>query len=188
MAHPYRFSHGLFSTAWASVPRGFREPACGMAGLTHPRTSAARGLFEEPAGLDALDAAGIVFLSAITLAILAVAAYLRFTGLNWDDYTHIHPDERFLTMVESGIAFPERMAEYFNTATSPLNPHNRGFGFFVYGTLPIILVRFVAESLQQTGYDQVHLVGRAASAAFDLVSVWLVYLIGARKLGAFDAL
>jgi len=51
------------------------------------------------------------------LAILAIAAYLRFTGLNWDDYTHIHPDERFLTMVESGIAFPERMAEYFNTAT-----------------------------------------------------------------------
>ncbi len=114
------------------------------------------------------------------LVILVVAAYLRFTGLNWDDYTHIHPDERFLTMVESGIAFPERMAEYFNTETSPLNPHNRGFGFFVYGTLPIFLVRLVAEALQQTGYDQVHLVGRAASAAFDLVSVWLVYMIGAR--------
>ena len=112
--------------------------------------------------------------------ILVMAAYLRFVGLNWDEYTHIHPDERFLTMVESGIQVPERLSDYFDTGASPLNPHNRGFGFFVYGTLPIFLVRFVAEALQQTGYDQVHLVGRAASAAFDLVSVLLVYLVGAR--------
>ncbi len=112
--------------------------------------------------------------------VLAVAAYLRFVGLNWDEYTHIHPDERFLTMVESGIQIPERLSDYFDTGASPLNPHNRGFGFFVYGTLPIFLVRFLAEALRQTGYDQVHLVGRAASAAFDLVSVLLVYLIGAR--------
>jgi YYY domain-containing protein len=114
------------------------------------------------------------------LAILAIAAYLRFSGLNWDEYTHIHPDERFLTMVESGIEIPDGLAGYFDTATSPLNPHNRGYGFFVYGTLPIFLVRFLAEAIQRTGYDEVHLVGRAASAAFDLVSVWLVYLIGTR--------
>jgi hypothetical protein len=112
--------------------------------------------------------------SLALLAILAIAAYLRFSGLNWDEYTHIHPDERFLTMVETGIAIPDDLAGYFDTATSPLNPHNRGYGFFVYGTLPIFLVRFLAEAIHQTGYDQVHLVGRAASSAFDLISVWLV--------------
>ena len=30
-------------------------------------------------------------------AVLAFAGYLRFTGQNWDDYSHSHPDERFLT-------------------------------------------------------------------------------------------
>jgi YYY domain-containing protein len=118
--------------------------------------------------------------SLVLMAILAIAAYLRFTGLNWDDYTHIHPDERFLTMVESGIDSPDKLSGYFDTAVSPLNPNNRGYGFFVYGTLPVFLVRFVAEAIQRTGYDEVHLVGRAASAAFDLVSVWLVYLVGSR--------
>ncbi len=121
-----------------------------------------------------------ILASLALLAILAIAAYLRFSGLNWDDFTHIHPDERFLTMVETGIGIPDDLAGYFDTATSPLNPHNRGYGFFVYGTLPIFLVRFIAQAVQQTGYDEIHLVGRAASAAFDLISVWLVYLIGTR--------
>ncbi|MCH7587934.1 MAG: phospholipid carrier-dependent glycosyltransferase [Chloroflexi bacterium] len=114
------------------------------------------------------------------VVILAVGAYLRFTGINWDDYSHPHPDERFLTMVESSIRLPSSIGEYFDTATSPLNPNNAGHGFFVYGTLPIFFVRYLAEQISQTVYDQVHLVGRYASASFDLLSVLLVYLIGAR--------
>src|SRR3990170_623698 len=116
----------------------------------------------------------------LLIMILALAAYLRFAGMNWDEFTHPHPDERFLTMVESSLRLPQSMAEYFDTANSPLNPHNAGHSFFVYGTLPIFIVRFVAEDLGKFGYDQVHLVGRAAAATFDLVSVFLVYLIGSR--------
>ncbi len=116
----------------------------------------------------------------LLLAVLAVAAYLRFVGLEWDDYTHLHPDERFLTMVETNIRPPESLWLYFVTEESPLNPHNAGHGFFVYGTLPIFIVRYLAEWLGRTGYDQVHLVGRGAAAVFDLVSIVLVYLIGAR--------
>jgi len=33
--------------------------------------------------------------------VLAVAAWLRFDAQNWDDYSHLHPDERFLTDVVS---------------------------------------------------------------------------------------
>src|SRR3990170_4487830 len=111
------------------------------------------------------------------LGILVAAAALRFTGLNWDENNHLHPDERFLTMVETGLLLPASLSEYFNTDVSTLNPHNVGFGFFVYGTLPIFLVRYLAEWLGQLGYDQVHLIGRATSGVFDLVGLVLLYAI-----------
>ena len=65
-------------------------------------------------------------------AILLLAFALRFYGVNWDQNQHLHPDERFLTMVTEAIDWPANIPEYFDTAHSPLNPHNRGFGFFVY--------------------------------------------------------
>ncbi len=34
---------------------------------------------------------------------LIVGGYFRFVGLNWDDFTHLHPDERFLTDVAQGL-------------------------------------------------------------------------------------
>src|SRR3990172_12953388 len=107
---------------------------------------------------------------AALILILFVAAGLRFVGLNWDSQTHLHPDERFLTMVETGLGLPGSVGEYFDTETSPLNPHNAGFSFFVYGTLPVFIVRLLAEISGMTGYDKVHLVGRAASAGFDVFS------------------
>ena len=43
---------------------------------------------------------------ALLVAILAVGAWLRFDGRNWDDFTHLHPDERFLTDVVSLLNGP----------------------------------------------------------------------------------
>jgi YYY domain-containing protein len=136
----------------------------------------------------------------LLIVVLLVAAYLRLVGLNWDASQHLHPDERFLTMVETGISpvngckvtdlslsdCPNlqkewvSLSEYFNTNTSPLNPYNSGFGFFVYGTLPIFVIRYVAELLNQTGYDQVFLIGRQISALADLGTILLLYFIAAR--------
>ncbi len=143
----------------------------------------------------------------LLIAVLVAAAAFRIVGLDWDDNHHLHPDERFLTMVESGLQVkkctepglsveqcPEDqkawigLSDYFNTATSTLNPHNRGYGFFVYGTLPIFIVRYIAEWLGQTGYDQVHLVGRQVSAIADLGTILLLYLIAARLYGRKVAL
>lgn len=125
------------------------------------------------------------------LAIIALGAWLRFTGLNWDNNTHLHPDERFLTLVETAIQLPESLSQYFDTAVSPLNPRNVGYGFFVYGTFPIFLVRYLAEWTGMTGYDQVHLLGRAISASFDLFSIAIVYFLGERlfnrKVGLLGA-
>ncbi len=128
----------------------------------------------------------------LLIAVLSLAAYLRFTGLNWDSNTHLHPDERFLTMVETSIRPPQSIGEYFNTETSPLNPHNEGHGFFVYGSFPIFLVRYLAEWTGMSGYDEIHLLGRAVSGISDLISILLIYLIGEklfnRRVGVLAAL
>jgi 4-amino-4-deoxy-L-arabinose transferase-like glycosyltransferase len=119
----------------------------------------------------------------LLIAVLLVAVYFRVLGLNWDQNQHLHPDERFLTMVESALRPAESFSQYFDTPISPLNPHNVGYGFFVYGTLPIIVTRYIAEWLGQTGYDQVHMVGRQLSAIADLGVILLLYLIAARLYG-----
>ncbi len=122
---------------------------------------------------------------------------------DWDQSQHLHPDERFLTMVSTAIS-PVKgcrqadlplwecpnsqkewigLSEYFDTANSPLNPNNRGFGFYVYGTLPLFVVRYIGELVGMTGYDQINLVGRQVSALIDLGSVFLLYLIASRLYG-----
>ncbi|MCD4673362.1 MAG: DUF2298 domain-containing protein [Anaerolineaceae bacterium] len=119
----------------------------------------------------------------LLLGIILLGAYFRYSGLDWDQNHHLHPDERFLTMVETGIAPVDSISEYFNTAESSLNPNNRGFGFFVYGTLPIFMVRYLGEWLGQTGFDQIQMIGRAVSGTLDLLIVLLVYLIALRLYG-----
>lgn len=116
----------------------------------------------------------------ILIGVVLMAAYFRFTGLNWDDVYHLHPDERFLTMVETSIAPVNNLWDYFNTTTSSLNPNNNGYTFYVYGTLPLFIVRYVAEWIGQTGYNEVHLVGRALSGLADVLTVLLVFAIAFR--------
>ncbi len=118
--------------------------------------------------------------AGLLIVILAAGAYLRFVGLDWDVEQHLHPDERFLTMVESSLIPVESASGYFDTSQSTLNPNNQGHSFFVYGTLPIFMVRYAAELVDSTGYGNVYLVGRAMSAAMDLLSVVLVFFIGTR--------
>ena len=121
----------------------------------------------------------LAFLSLI----LALAGVFRFTGLNWDEGTHLHPDERFLTMVAAAIEPAGSFEEYFNTRTSRLNPANAGHPFYVYGTLPLFIVRYIAEATGLTGYDRIHLLGRFLSGLCNLISVLLIFCIGRRLYG-----
>ena len=145
----------------------------------------------------------------LLILVLGIGTYFRVIGLNWDQNQHLHPDERFLTMVESALepvgkpqdqlgppptaadqqwrqAYPGSILDcakwggYFDTYCSPLNPQNRGYSFFVYGDLPIVVIRYIAGWLGQTGYDQVALVGRQVSAIVDLLTILLIYIIAAR--------
>lgn len=120
------------------------------------------------------------YLDLLMALVILLGGYLRFTGLQWDENQHLHPDERFLTMVENDISPVQTLSQYFDTDNSSLNPHNRGHGFYVYGTLPIFIVRYLAEWTGQIGYDQVHVLGREVSGIFDLLTLILVYFIGSR--------
>ncbi len=131
--------------------------------------------------------------------LIVIGALLRLTNLNWDQFTHIHPDERFLTMLTSTIQLPDSLGQYFDGAASPLNPYNYdAYRFFVYGSLPIFIVKVVSVVAQRinefaqiwqtpegmpillTGYDGVHLVGRFMSGFFDLLIIPLAFVIGRR--------
>ena len=77
---------------------------------------------------------------------------------------------------------------YFDAGCSPLNPHNAGHGFFVYGTLPLLLahwgsdfVRAASESgLPLFDFQGGHLVWRGLSLIFDMLSLLAVFALGAR--------
>jgi len=123
------------------------------------------------------------FPTLLLIAIIGFAAWLRLSGNNWDDGQHIHPDERFLTLVETHIEVPSSLGEYFNSEQSPFNPYNRGEGSFVYGTFPLFFVRIVAEVLNKADYGNINLVGRFLAGLFDVGSVLLVFLVGRRLYG-----
>ncbi len=164
----------------------------------------------------------------VLVAVLVMAAYLRFTGSDWGQLEHQHPDELFLTSVTYDIApigtksdvlgaaptaaaYPWRetypsvyrdckeWGGYFDTACSPLNPHNRGHSFYTYGTLPLLIVRYSSDWINQLAQVEslsawvepvrdLKLFGRQMSALADLLTVLLLYLIVARLYNRRTAL
>lgn len=106
--------------------------------------------------------------------IIILAAFFRLYGVNWDQGNHLHPDERFLTMVANGISWPKSLAEYFDTRISPLNPHNNNYSFYVYGTWPIIVTKAIAQLFSMDSYDKLNIVGRKLSALFDMITLLVV--------------
>ena len=126
------------------------------------------------------------------LGILLIGGYFRYVGINWDSFTHLHPDERFLTIVTNKLDAEESFMGYLRTSTSQLNPYNHGEGLYVYGNFPMTVTFYVgqlADHLQPrwcdsgqipadsiwctsrlTSYDGVHLVGRDLAA---VTPAWL---------------
>lgn len=121
---------------------------------------------------------------ALLILILLLGTALRFTGLNWDGFTHFHPDERFLTQVITamggGLSFTlnggiegyddlesqlqrclERYPDtggvggFFDAQCSNYNPHNIGHGQYVYGTLPAFIAHWGMKTYTQLTGDSV---------------------------------
>lgn len=121
--------------------------------------------------------------SIIIFVVFILAFLLRVYGLNWDQNYHLHPDERFLTMVTNDIKIPTSVSNYFDTNHSSLNPYNYPqYQFFVYGTFPIFLVKFLAVQLHLDDYNNITLLGRVVSAIFDSGNVILLYFLSRKIL------
>ena len=121
----------------------------------------------------------------ITLGIiLLVAALFRFHGMNWDEGRHLHPDERFLSTVTNDLQWPQNLSNYFDPNTSTLSPYSLpNMGLYVYGTLPVYIVKWTAILIDKNNYDKITLVGRNLSALFDIATILFLFLIGKRLYG-----
>jgi 4-amino-4-deoxy-L-arabinose transferase-like glycosyltransferase len=113
----------------------------------------------------------------VLVVILLFGFFLRTYGINWDQGQHLHPDERFLTMVVSAMKVPESLTDYFNPALSTLNPANIGYKFFVYGTLPLFLVKGIGAVFALDNYNGALSLGRFLSAFFDTLTILFIYKI-----------
>ncbi len=133
-----------------------------------------------------LQFGGLLFL------ILIVAAILRFTGIGWGSNYYLHPDERYVTMVTTAIRWPHNLHEYFNSATSPLNPYNNDQGSYLYGTFPLFLTKLIGLLTGNSAYGNAHLPGRWLSALGDVGTVamaaWAARMLANRLAGIFTAL
>ncbi len=111
----------------------------------------------------------------LLLLIILLAIFFRFNNLNWDSGFHLHPDERFLTMVGNAMTMPMSFKEYFNPVVSTFNPANIGYKFYVYGILPLILNKIIALSTGADNYNFFTIQGRFLSAFADLMTIFVVY-------------
>lgn len=107
------------------------------------------------------------------IAIFLLAAYLRFTHLNWDEGLALHPDERNIAAAVARLDWPQK--------TDP--------EFYAYNGFPLFLtdissqvISYLSNDLSwQTDYGKINLITRSYSAIFSLIAVFFVYLI-AKKL------
>lgn len=111
----------------------------------------------------------------ILLLIVLLGAFFRFYNVDWDQGQHLHPDERFLTMVATAMVIPTNLLNYFDPQLSTMNPANIGHPFYVYGTLPVILTKILAVSLGADNYVDITIIGRILSGFADALVIILIY-------------
>jgi YYY domain-containing protein len=133
------------------------------------------------------------------LLVFLLAGYLRLTGLDWGQGGGQHPDENHFSGVLESLrtqtcdnpivpvpACPPNLkhwisiGDYFNSSTSPLNPYNYNVGSYVYGDLPMTIIRIAADATNQTNLREF---GRAFSAFADLFAIFFLYLLVSHLYG-----
>ena len=99
-------------------------------------------------------------------------------------------DSRQLQSLRCENLYPESDGSggYFDARCSPLNPHQAGHGFYVYGTFPLFLAHFGSQLVRDAveaglpffEWQGGHLVWRGLSMMFDLITVLLIFALGRR--------
>jgi YYY domain-containing protein len=105
----------------------------------------------------------------------------RMYGLNFAQGNNFHPDERQIMFHVVQLAWPQSIAQFFDPATSPLNPH-----FFAYGSFPLYLLATIGNLLSHISpslatFASLTITGRVLNALFDtgtiLLTAWLAWLL-----------
>ena len=155
-----------------------------------------------PAGPTRLGSIADRLFEIVLVLLILIGIGYRFSRVNWSQGTNLHPDEYGLTSTLTQLSLPKDLGEYFNTRISPLSPYIKydSAGQKIsdgpdnrlrWGQWPIILLRAAAELTDNTGYDELRLMGRQLSAVADVISLLFLYLIGSllysRKTGLLAA-
>ena len=157
----------------SSIASGAPSSAPGRRG-SMPSTREAPPRARLRAELRRLGTRPLVLLAAIAL----VGAALRLYGVDWDDGGHLHPDERYLTMVADQVAGRRRSGSTSTSSPPRSRRTTRTAGAATCtASCRSLTTKLVAAALDRDTYDQVHLVGRVLSALVDTASIVLVFLI-----------
>jgi hypothetical protein len=97
-------------------------------------------------------------LPAALLAVLLVcAAVLRLGYINWDEFQHVHPDERFIVWTADTVRWPGDLSAALDPTSSALNPFRWPPGTnelagkprnYAYGHFPLYLLVIVAHAAE----------------------------------------
>ena len=106
----------------------------------------AREIFRLQRFVNSLKRSGVELALAV---VLLSAAALRLYNVNWDDLQHVHPDERWISMVAADIAWPENSKDILDPRRSTLNPlwipRDNVVRNYAYGHLPLYLLVLTAN-------------------------------------------
>lgn len=108
------------------------------------------------------------------ILIVLIGFLIRAVGINWDQGTFLHPDERFLVMVVQSLDLPENIQEYFST-DSPLQVRNTEHSFYVYGSFPVVFIRLLREIfLENDSFESITFLGRWITIILETLNIILV--------------
>jgi len=146
-----------------------------------------------------------LLVTAALLLIVGVGAWFRTLNIaGWDGGTGFHPDERYIQYTVAGLRMPTDWRDYFRTTCpdplpvprnpeaapdklepsttsgcSTLNPRNFDWSRnFQYGSLPLTVTRWAAETWERTAPQQIVVLGRSLGALADTLTILTVFFLG----------
>ena len=122
------------------------------------------------------------------LLVVLWGAALRLSGVAWDGFTYQHPDERFILMEALKLDAPRSVAEALDPWRTPANPNNRGTTFFVYGALPLQLLRAITTPFGLDQLGELLPAARLLTSFVDLIAMLLLAGVAKRLAGAHGML
>lgn len=201
------FAAHLLASPGVSPVRPFAWTAVAVALGEAARRAGRSGSAEPPAPAGARrrpDAATVAL-----VALVLVGAGFRLAWARWDSGALLHPDEYGLTGTLTKLSFPKSLAEWFDTARSPMSPYPRydaegrrlpgeaPDAAMRWGQAPQLIVRGAAELLSGdparggtdfTSFAELRVLGRRLSALASLLTLVALCLVASRLAGERTAL